>query len=191
MANAAPKESSGRTTDTKEDPMYGRNPSFAWKRLEEKDQRTCNQLTQQLQSAQPLQGEEEASPPVRDEEDELIPVPVKEDEILTEDTDLLLQGARIDVTPTEGVTTQWPEELRAATQRLSEASTSVVPQEIDWSAVVNREEAFCTSTGKTQKSCAMHTLAEYGAQWITALKALTRCMNRKVVYTQRGNRSNS
>ena len=90
-------------------------------------------------------GEEEASPLVRDKEDELIPVPIKENEILTEDTDLLLQGARIDVTPTEGVTTQWPEELRAATQRLSEASTSVVPQELEWSAVVNHEEAFCTT----------------------------------------------
>ena len=94
----------------------------------------------------------------------------------------IVQGARVDVTPKEVLTTQWPEELRAATQRLSEASTSVVPQEINWSAVVNHEEAFCTSTGKTQKSCAMHTLAEYGAQWITALKALTRCMNRKVVH---------
>ena len=85
------------------------------------------------------------------------------------------------MTPTEGVTTQWPEELRAATQRLSEASTSVVPQEIEWSAVVNHDGALHAGTGPTQKSCPMNTLVEYGAQWITALKALTRCMNRNVI----------
>ena len=112
-ANATPEETCGRPTDTKDDPMYGRrrNPSFAWKRLEPKDQRTCNQLTQQLQCAKPFPDNE--APLARDGEDELVPMPVKENEILTDDTKLLIQGARADVTPKDVLPTQWPEELRS------------------------------------------------------------------------------